>query len=378
MRKGAVTYLVSGLETGPSIVAVHIRAGWSLMGVEATYMRYAEAGDQTVGRSICGLPTNRPEFAMLPPHFQPNDQAALAAVSTCFGPNLPASMKRVALFALASVVYHSRPGGYLTKLGKKHPLFATPLFTQAGLLQSLLPLVTCRMHMLGDSIRPTGLFAFAELMGQMRNMHVDVQAVLPAINTLPATIVDGLATLLEQRAIGAGTVTTAGLHAAILQVSQLIFFPFFTRSLFDSAHLTHRPSRGRSWPQWCVNFSHPLARAVPQLRRRLLRWSLSPTSSCGEGASTVHQRTLSFRTFRLLDGSSTAAVFLPSTSGPCASCALPIWRRRTTASGCLTSSTSSARWKRCEAIYLRFLLTDRSSRSATVGWTLQQSSRPQR
>ena len=221
-----MTFLVSGLETGPSVVAVHIRAGWSLPGVEGTYMRYAEAGDQTVGRSVCGLPTNRPEFAMLPPHFQPGDEAALAAVTTCFGP-LPANMCRLCLFALASIVHHC--DYLLRKLATKHPLFATPLFTQAGLLPALRGLVTCRMPRTGDSIRPTGLFAFAELMGQVRDVHDAVRLLLPQIVGLPTTMIAGVGDLLEQRAIGAGTVTTLGLHAAIQQVrTDLFMMPLWT------------------------------------------------------------------------------------------------------------------------------------------------------
>ena len=179
MRKGAVTFLVSGLETGPSVVAVHIRAGWSLPGVEGTYMRYAEAGDQTVGRSVCGLPTNRPEFALLPPHFQPGDTLAAAAIATCFGASLPATLHRIALFALASIVFHRE--FLVAKLPRKHPLFATPLFSQAGLLPALGTAVKggCMPQPGKDAIRATGLFAFAELMGQLRDVHHDVR-MMPA------------------------------------------------------------------------------------------------------------------------------------------------------------------------------------------------------
>ncbi|ETK72455.1 hypothetical protein F441_20896 [Phytophthora nicotianae CJ01A1] len=73
MRKGAATYCASGSTACPSSTAVHLRAGWSLGGVQNTYLRYEAAGDMHVGRTVAGLLTNSCEFAILPPHFVEQD-----------------------------------------------------------------------------------------------------------------------------------------------------------------------------------------------------------------------------------------------------------------------------------------------------------------
>jgi hypothetical protein len=53
----------------PSATAVHLRCGWQLGGVQDRYFRYAEAGDEYVGRTVTGLNVHSAAFGMLPPHF---------------------------------------------------------------------------------------------------------------------------------------------------------------------------------------------------------------------------------------------------------------------------------------------------------------------
>lgn len=48
MRKGSATFCSSGSTACPSSTAVHLRAGWSLGGVQNTYLRYEAAGDITL------------------------------------------------------------------------------------------------------------------------------------------------------------------------------------------------------------------------------------------------------------------------------------------------------------------------------------------
>ena len=69
LRKGSATYTASGSTSCPSSTAIHLRAGWALGGVQDTYMRYESAGDMFVGRTVSGLPSDRPEFDILPPRF---------------------------------------------------------------------------------------------------------------------------------------------------------------------------------------------------------------------------------------------------------------------------------------------------------------------
>jgi hypothetical protein len=50
IRKGAATFCYSGSTSCPSPTAVHLRAGWSLGGVQNTHLRYESAGNMHVGR----------------------------------------------------------------------------------------------------------------------------------------------------------------------------------------------------------------------------------------------------------------------------------------------------------------------------------------
>ncbi|KAF0697183.1 hypothetical protein As57867_012058, partial [Aphanomyces stellatus] len=63
IRKGAATYVCSGSTSGPSVISVCLRCGWSLGHVVERYMHYEKAGDQFVGRVVAGLPLNTSGFA---------------------------------------------------------------------------------------------------------------------------------------------------------------------------------------------------------------------------------------------------------------------------------------------------------------------------
>jgi hypothetical protein len=106
MRKWASTFVASGSTACPPSTAVHLRAGWTLGGVQDTYLRYEAAGDMYVGRTVCGLPLDRAEFATLPPMFCGNYENDLnIALKTC-APALTINMKLIMKFGIASVVYH--------------------------------------------------------------------------------------------------------------------------------------------------------------------------------------------------------------------------------------------------------------------------------
>ena len=109
IRKGSATYSTSGTTSCPSAQSVHRRAGWSMCKISDIYMRYEAAGDQFVGRTVSGLPPVDADFAILPPFFGARTHADMAkadnGINSCFI-NLPAPLRRVAAFCLASVVYH--------------------------------------------------------------------------------------------------------------------------------------------------------------------------------------------------------------------------------------------------------------------------------
>lgn len=110
IRKGAAPFACSGSTSGPSIVSVCIRCGWSIGHVLKRYMHYEKAGDQFLGRVIAGLPLNSSKFACLPPHF---DIICPPVVDDCLRLMFPSLVHLPALtsvlkLCLASLVYHSQ------------------------------------------------------------------------------------------------------------------------------------------------------------------------------------------------------------------------------------------------------------------------------
>ena len=73
IRKGAATYCCGGTTAAPHIAAVCNRAGWTMGKVKDTYIQYAEAGDQHVGRVVAGLPVLDSKYACSPPIFCVDD-----------------------------------------------------------------------------------------------------------------------------------------------------------------------------------------------------------------------------------------------------------------------------------------------------------------
>eukprot|EP00804_Cyclotella_cryptica_P006115 CCRYP_010730-RA/>CCRYP_010730-RA protein AED:0.34 eAED:0.34 QI:0/0/0/1/1/1/2/0/216 len=68
-RKGVATWVAGGCTVSPPIVALCLRAGWSLGGVKDRYLFYENAGDKYVGRCASGLGTDSTEFAISRPYF---------------------------------------------------------------------------------------------------------------------------------------------------------------------------------------------------------------------------------------------------------------------------------------------------------------------
>jgi hypothetical protein len=208
IRKGSSTYCTSGTTASPSNAAVHLRAGWALGGVQDTYLRYEAAGDQHVGRTVSGLPSTEPQFAILPPFFKERPPELSDIIVEAF-PNIPANMARVAEFCLASVVYHRQ---FLREtLPAKHPLFFTSLF-RTNKLALLAPFIQCRLGQIDDPIQATGIPPHVTVLLRMNDIERKLDQVVPAMTNLQSSIVDGITNVLEERAIGAGTVTRDGLQ----------------------------------------------------------------------------------------------------------------------------------------------------------------------
>ncbi len=69
IRKGSITHGACGVVNGPPIASICIRANWKMPGVMNRYMRYESAGDEYVGRSVCGRVRLGKRFAESCPYF---------------------------------------------------------------------------------------------------------------------------------------------------------------------------------------------------------------------------------------------------------------------------------------------------------------------
>ena len=128
-RKGAATYALqfSGMF---QLTDLYLRVGWTLGNVQDRYIFQTPGGDQCLGRVLAGLSPYSNNFAMLPPHFDPEDLANLTVDDWCdvypAYTSLPDCFKEAIPFLLASVYYHETY--YRTTLHDNHPLLLSSVF----------------------------------------------------------------------------------------------------------------------------------------------------------------------------------------------------------------------------------------------------------
>ena len=117
-------------------------------------------------------------------------------------------MRDILKMCLASVVYHSE---FLRdQLPQNHKLLTTALFRDNNLLEILRLDVECRLARPAEVMRPTGIPPHVNLLSNMSQILNEVMSV-------PDIVSNRIITILEERAIGAGTVTRDGLRATLQQ-----------------------------------------------------------------------------------------------------------------------------------------------------------------
>lgn len=145
LRKGSSTHASTSTTAPPPVPSIVLRGEWSLGEVLDIYWKWAEAGDQYLGRVLAGFQPNSASFEQLPPHFTVGfeNPTIKRATNLCFPKLLHRlqseesyHVRGLLLRTLASVVYHS---DYLAST-----LFASniPLLNDCDLLHELKTLVT--------------------------------------------------------------------------------------------------------------------------------------------------------------------------------------------------------------------------------------------
>ena len=77
IRKGLAIFASSDTTSGPSIVPICMRCGWSIGVVMECNIRHEAAGDQSTDRVVVGLPVISVNVSVLPRHFDNSQDAKL-------------------------------------------------------------------------------------------------------------------------------------------------------------------------------------------------------------------------------------------------------------------------------------------------------------
>lgn len=228
IRKGVGTYAASGSTTGPSMVSICLRCGWSIGGVQDRYLRYADAGDQYLGRVVAGLPVDSPLFSILPPHFKQEANNLIGSHIRALFPHLATeeSLVPILRLCLASLVQHADflqsnlPGG--------HPLLSTHIFAKPSVIEVLRAhLVTTESEwMVASGIPP----------------HV---LILDKLEELPGELECRIRILMEKNGVAAGNITRDVLKATL---SELV------SDLGLQTRLTEQPQQQRQYHYWNNKF----------------------------------------------------------------------------------------------------------------------------
>ncbi|EGZ21660.1 hypothetical protein PHYSODRAFT_494784, partial [Phytophthora sojae] len=126
---------------------------------------------------------------------------------------IPEHLLFVGEFCLASLVYHTP---YIRMhLPPRHPLFETALFQDPELLGNLSSRVQCGYAGSKTQLKATDFPPHVSILGQMRALQDNTLSTIEKIEESRREIVKDIIHELEERAIGAGTVTFDGLHDAL-------------------------------------------------------------------------------------------------------------------------------------------------------------------
>lgn len=137
-RKGIATYC-SGFIAGPNVIAIFLRAGWSLGQVQDRYISWSGGGDHLCARVAAGLDINGgSRFAVLPPHFENDDPLSKEEWQLVFPAynDYPIGFQACLPYFLASIVQHWEWLLEPSNISPYHPIFQSRLVT-SGIIPRL-------------------------------------------------------------------------------------------------------------------------------------------------------------------------------------------------------------------------------------------------
>lgn len=218
-RKGASTYVTSGITDGPSMMSICNRAGWDTAKVLGTYSRYESAGDQYIGRIVAGhTPASGSKFAQLPPHFIPGVDMTVARrlarlTFTAFGKTNALDIVLEQL--LANLLYHEK--WIQDNLPGNHPLRSIPLWRDSS-RSCIADFVSAESthDRCGNDMSPTGI---------PMNVHIlsHCEKAASKLNTLKEDIHDVLLQCMQERDFECGNITPATIRSVVSDLVTPLF-----------------------------------------------------------------------------------------------------------------------------------------------------------
>lgn len=211
-RKGIATFC-SGLIGGPSVIAIFIRAGWSLGQVQDRYISAAEGGDQLCGRVACGLDFNGGStFSVLPPHFDRMDilTAEEWAEIVPMYAEYPVGFQACLPFLLASLVFHwdwineRDSDGELKNICAEHPIFLTRVVT-SGIVTRLKDRVIGNItsgKCPATGMIATGIPPHIELHRQNELLREEIKQLRQQLQEQHDEVMNRLPTLVTEKVLG--------------------------------------------------------------------------------------------------------------------------------------------------------------------------------
>ena len=202
-RKGSSSYAASGTTVSPPMVSICLRAMWSIGHNKERYLQYEKAGDQYLGRVVCGLNVNNKSFATSPPFFDFDDESRADDIYILIkdymvqGYHVSARVHRIFYFCFASLCYHH--SYLLSQLHEKNQLRASVFFTNIPDDAKLAVAVKYPWDSTKATPTFTGLPPHVVMMADFESLKLKMQAVM---ENHTAIILDGVKAELDRRRIG--------------------------------------------------------------------------------------------------------------------------------------------------------------------------------
>jgi len=251
IRKGSATEATANTAEA-SIASIFHRGEWSLGVVLDIYWKFAQRGDQILGRILAGLCPDKPTFDVLPPHFtvDESNEHVKKAMDICFGNILRVEEGRtgegrtfargILLRCLASVVYHEQKIQQIFAKCPDHAWKSLPLFlNNDNLLRELKKLVTTEPTK-GFCDKSTGAASNTKLIKSVHQiLHAFDQYEKERVNmeetikTLPAVVGDAVKKAMEEKALQNGHLTYDNVSTIIVDMEAR--FETKTQNLLNSA-----------------------------------------------------------------------------------------------------------------------------------------------